>query len=71
MEERAVLKAIPYQANQRGAAHGRAAAAAPPPRLGGWNFFSPRRELSDEPVSLSYLINRLQPLPFRRPWWSR
>jgi predicted NAD/FAD-binding protein len=66
-EERAVLKAIPYQANKavlhtdaKLLPHRKRAWAA-------WNFFSPRRELTDEPVSLSYLINRLQPLPFKRP----
>ncbi len=66
-EERAVLKAIPYQANK--------AVLHTDPKLlphrkrawSAWNFFSPRRELTDEPVSLSYLINKLQPLPFKRP----
>ena len=65
LEERAVLKAIPYQANravlhtdERLLPRRRRAWAS-------WNFHTPRPELSDEPVSLSYLINRLQPLPFR------
>jgi predicted NAD/FAD-binding protein len=67
LEERAVLKAIPYQANvavlhtdERLLPRRKAAWAA-------WNFHAPRPELSDEPVSLTYLINKLQPLPFARP----
>lgn len=66
-EERAVLSAIPYQPNKavlhtdaKLLPHRRRAWSA-------WNFFSPRRDLTDQPVSLSYLINRLQPLPFERP----
>jgi predicted NAD/FAD-binding protein len=67
VEERAVLKAIPYQANravlhtdERLLPRRRRAWAS-------WNFHAPTPELSDEPVSLTYLINRLQPLPFASP----
>ncbi len=67
VEERAVLKAIPYQANravlhtdERLLPRRRRAWAS-------WNFHAPKPELSDEPVSLTYLINRLQPLPFPSP----
>ncbi len=67
VEERAVLKAIPYQPNravlhtdERLLPRRRRAWAS-------WNFHAPRPELSDEPVSLTYLINRLQPLPFSSP----
>ncbi|HEX5628634.1 MAG TPA: FAD-dependent oxidoreductase [Usitatibacteraceae bacterium] len=67
VEERAVLKAIPYLANravlhtdERLLPRRRRAWAS-------WNFHAPRPELSDEPVSLTYLINRLQPLPFSSP----
>ena len=67
VEERAVLKAIPYQANiavlhtdERLLPRRRAAWAS-------WNFHAPKPELSDEPVSLTYLINKLQPVPFARP----
>jgi len=66
-EERAVLKAIPYQANravlhtdERLLPRRRRAWAS-------WNFHAPKPELSEEPVSLTYLINRLQPLPFTTP----
>lgn len=67
IEERAVLKAIPYQANravlhtdERLLPRRRRAWAS-------WNFHAPRPELSEEPVSLTYLLNRLQPLPFSSP----
>lgn len=67
VEERAVLKAIPYLANravlhtdERLLPRRRRAWAS-------WNFHAPRPELSDEPVSLTYLINRLQPLPWAQP----
>jgi predicted NAD/FAD-binding protein len=67
VEERAVLKAIPYQAN-RAVLHTDERLL---PRLrrawASWNFHASRPELSGEPVSLTYLINRLQPLPFRSP----
>jgi predicted NAD/FAD-binding protein len=66
-EERSVLKAIPYQANtavlhtdERLLPRRRRAWAS-------WNFHAPKPELSEEPVSLTYLINRLQPLPFTSP----
>jgi predicted NAD/FAD-binding protein len=66
-EERTVLGAIPYQGNravlhtdERLLPRRRRAWAS-------WNFHAPRPELSDEPVSLTYLLNRLQPLPFARP----
>lgn len=67
LEERSVLKAIPYQANtailhtdERLLPRRRRAWAS-------WNFHAPKPELSEEPVSLTYLINRLQPLPFTTP----
>lgn len=67
LEERSVLKAIPFQANtavlhtdERLLPRRRRAWAS-------WNFHAPKPELSEEPVSLTYLINRLQPLPFTTP----
>ncbi|MGE0355642.1 MAG: NAD(P)/FAD-dependent oxidoreductase [Burkholderiales bacterium] len=67
VEERAVLKAIPYQAN-RAVLH-TDERLLPRRRLAwaSWNFHAPRPELSEEPVSLTYLLNRLQPLPFSSP----
>jgi predicted NAD/FAD-binding protein len=67
LEERAALKAIPYQPNravlhtdERLLPRRRRAWAS-------WNFHAPRPGLSDQPVSLTYLLNRLQPLPFASP----
>lgn len=65
--ERAALAAIPSQANltvlhtdERFLPRRRRAWAS-------WNFHAPSSSLSGAPVSLTYLLNRLQPLPFRRP----
>jgi predicted NAD/FAD-binding protein len=67
VEERAVLKAIPYQAN-RAVLHTDERALPRRRRAwASWNFHAPRPELSEEPVSLTYLINRLQPVPFASP----
>ena len=67
VEERSVLKAIPYQPNravlhtdERLLPRRRRAWAS-------WNFHAPREGISDDPVSLTYLLNRLQPLPFASP----
>ena len=32
-----------------------------------WNYLSSADQLDQRPVSVSYLINRLQPLPFKTP----
>lgn len=32
-----------------------------------WNYLAPRAATDQQPVGVSYWINRLQPLPFRRP----
>jgi predicted NAD/FAD-binding protein len=67
VEECTVLKAIPYQWN-RAVLHTDARLLPTRRRAwAAWNFHSTRREASDAPVSLSYLINRLQPLPFAQP----
>lgn len=66
-EERAVLKAIPYQAN-RAILHTDASLLPRRRRAwAAWNFHAASEEESEAPVSLSYLINKLQPLPFARP----
>lgn len=66
-DERAVLQAIPYLPNravlhtdERLLPRRRRAWAS-------WNFHAPREQASEDPVSLSYLLNRLQRLPFRKP----
>jgi predicted NAD/FAD-binding protein len=65
--ERAALGGIAYQANcavlhtdERLLPRRRRAWAS-------WNFHASTPSLSDEPVSLTYLLNRLQPLPFEQP----
>ena len=67
VEERSVLKAIPYLPN-RAVLHTDESLLPTRKRAwAAWNFHSPREDATDEPVSLSYLINRLQPLPFAKP----
>jgi predicted NAD/FAD-binding protein len=66
-DERAVLSAIPYQSN-RAVLHTdekllprrRAAWSA-------WNYLTGAAGVDGRPVGVSYLINKLQPLPFKRP----
>ncbi len=66
-EERAVLGAVRYQRN-RAVLHTDTALL---PRHKGawsaWNYMAGQGESDSRPVSVSYLINRLQPLPFERP----
>ena len=66
-EERAMLQAIPYLPN-RAVLHTDATLLPTRKRAwAAWNFHSREPAASDSPVSLSYLLNRLQPLPFARP----
>ena len=66
-EERSVLGAIPYQRN-RALLH--TDASLLPRRRNvwsAWNYSAPRDAMSDRPVGVHYLINKLQPVPFERP----
>ncbi|MDX2217965.1 MAG: FAD-dependent oxidoreductase [Burkholderiales bacterium] len=66
--ERAVLAAIPYQSN-RAVLH-TDTGFLPERRMAwaAWNFHAPDApEARTRPVALSYLINQLQPLPFKTP----
>jgi predicted NAD/FAD-binding protein len=66
-EERAALGAIPYLPN-RAVLHTDASLLPRRRRAwAAWNFHSGDAREHDGPVSLSYLLNRLQPLPFRAP----
>ena len=66
-EERAALGAIPYLPN-RAVLHTDATLLPRRPRAwAAWNFHSAEARTDDSPVSLSYLLNRLQPLPFQEP----
>jgi uncharacterized protein len=67
-DERAVLGAIPYQPN-RAVLH-TDTSFLPERRMAwaAWNFHAPEGpEARTRPVALSYLINQLQPLPFKTP----
>ena len=66
-EERGLLQAIRYEPN-RAVLHTDAALLPRNPALwSAWNYISSKDELDRRPVSVSYLINRLQPLPFKTP----
>lgn len=66
-EEQQLLGAIRYEPN-RAVLHTDAALLPRDPALwSAWNYSSSKAELDQQPVSVSYLINRLQPLPFKTP----
>jgi predicted NAD/FAD-binding protein len=66
-EERELLGAIRYQPN-RAVLHSDAALLPRDPALwSAWNYSSTQGAAGHHPVSVSYLINRLQPLPFKSP----
>jgi predicted NAD/FAD-binding protein len=65
--QREVLAAIRYQSN-RAVLHCDPALLPRDRRLwSAWNYFAGSGEPGDQPVGVSYLINRLQPLPFETP----
>jgi len=66
-EEQQLLAAIRYEPN-RAVLHSDATLLPRDPALwSAWNYSSAKAELDRQPVSVSYLINRLQPLPFKTP----
>jgi len=65
--ERAALSALRYEAN-RAVLHTDAAMLPRDHRLwSAWNYCAGVGAANQQPVSVSYLINRLQPLPFQTP----
>jgi predicted NAD/FAD-binding protein len=65
--QRALLDAIRYQPN-RALLHTDPALLPRDQRLwSAWNYFAGRGEPGHQPVGVSYLINKLQPLPFKTP----
>lgn len=65
--QREVLAAIRYQPN-RAVLHTDPALLPRDRKLwSAWNYFAGCGEPGDQPVGVSYLINRLQPLPFAAP----
>jgi predicted NAD/FAD-binding protein len=66
-DERAILATIPYQAN-RAVLHTDAALLPRDRSLwSAWNYVSGQGNVDAQPVSVSYLINKLQPLPVETP----
>lgn len=66
-EESRLLGAIRYEPN-RAVLHTDAALLPRDPAMwSAWNYLSSKDELNRRPVSVSYLLNRLQPLPFKTP----
>lgn len=66
-EERAVLAAIPYQKN-RALLHSDASLLPRNRRVwSAWNYTAGADSPQGRPVSVHYLLNKLQPLPFARP----
>lgn len=65
--QRAVLSAIRYQPN-RALLHTDLALLPRDRKLwSAWNYFAGPGDPGEQPVSVSYLINKLQPLPFKTP----
>ena len=65
--EKCALDAIPYQRN-RAVLHTDASLLPSNRRVwSAWNYATGQDSPDGRPVSVHYLINRLQPLPFRRP----
>ncbi len=65
--QRQVLEAVRYQPN-RAVLHTDAALLPRDSKLwSAWNYFAGSGEPGAQPVGVSYLINRLQPLPFKTP----
>lgn len=65
--QREVLSAIRYQSN-RAVLHTDPALLPRDRKLwSAWNYFAGQGESGDQPVGVSYLINKLQPLPFKTP----
>ena len=63
----AVLGAIRYQPNRAVLHTDRALLPRDEKLWSAWNYFAGRGEPGSQPVGVSYLINKLQPLPFSMP----
>lgn len=66
-EQREVLSAIRYQPNRAVLHTDRALLPRDEKLWSAWNYFSGNGEPGEQPVGVSYLINKLQPLPFNTP----
>ncbi|UCV21778.1 NAD(P)/FAD-dependent oxidoreductase [Ferribacterium limneticum] len=65
--QRDVLSAIRYQPNRAILHTDRALLPRDEKLWSAWNYFAGSGEPGEQPVGVSYLINRLQPLPFDTP----
>jgi len=65
--QREVLAAIRYQPNRAVLHTDRALLPRDEKLWSAWNYFAGRGEPGEQPVGVSYLINKLQPLPFKTP----
>jgi len=66
-EQRALLAAIRYQPNRAVLHTDRALLPRDEKLWSAWNYFAGGGEPGEQPVGVSYLINKLQPLPFTTP----
>lgn len=65
--QREVLATIRYQPNRAILHTDRALLPRDKKLWSAWNYFAGSGEVGQQPVGVSYLINRLQPLPFETP----
>ena len=65
--QRDVLSAIRYQPNRAVLHSDRALLPRDEKLWSAWNYFAGSGEPGEQPVGVSYLINKLQPLPFTTP----
>ncbi len=65
--QRAVLSAIRYQPNRAVLHTDRALLPRDEKLWSAWNYFAGAGAPGTQPVGVSYLINQLQPLPFKTP----
>jgi len=65
--QREVLSAVRYQPNRALLHTDRALLPRDEKLWSAWNYFAGNGEPGDQAVGVSYLINRLQPLPFKTP----
>ena len=65
--QREVLLAIRYQPNRAVLHTDRALLPRDEKLWSAWNYFAGSGEPGEQPVGVSYLINKLQPLPFETP----
>ncbi len=67
MGQREVLAAVRYEPNRAVLHTDRALLPRNEKLWSAWNYFAGSGQPGEQPVGVSYLINRLQPLPFKTP----